>query len=803
MEDLLLEGNLFGERIDKTKLSDDSYVRELTKKIRETDKETYSDRKNKQILFTILSTASIIGIVTIPLSFDACVKKLENIENTEKELDNLSKIIDKQISNVNKDKNLSIDEKKNIINKLEKNKSIIYKKYTIKKTASNSASSYDGDSIKCGNILLRSLAGSVMNGDLLDIDIEYKLDTMNDHKKKYKDNMHFEGYIEELAVFGLNNSSNLMKYIEKNKGNANHYRNDFPKLEGKTLTKIISFTGPDIVVYCHEDTWCYRFSPKYTDEGIKKCSVSQLIQAINKSYKDLLNLQKSISESVKGRYNMDNRYITEGLFDSFKPVYRVSDRPLRVKPTNGGFDTAQIAVKNYGIYILNMKEVNGNLLYTDDSILNKKVYINKIGKYDITTEDDGKYKDLCNKYDITLKPVSKTAIKNRDKVFKKALSLVKIELNKYKELKAAVELNPKSNDYKGFINGSESYITLFYLDMFKLTNNPKDLSDPTLERIAFDPINDIVKKVNKQLPKGYKVDTDGDTKNIYLELTCSDYMNEGEIVMDNNYSVINESFYSDYEYAMEFNANNYKSLPPTMLRGHKTTLENKINKYEQNLKKFKKMDSKERERYIRKLNVAGSVQNVGLGIAGGLATGVVVNKYDGGLSVSNYQKLTENMIRKLKVELKNIDNILKSKSAGKKIREMADLASSDNYGLYNSNILRDEIRESYIDTINSLDTINSNIIRKDTSLLPIYKIDEGYGIELESLKQVVESTGSLSEAVQEIRDVNNIMEVCPMYCILPENINESITLENFVTLYKSLEKADIKPVSTNAHIYEQ
>ena len=576
MEDLLLEGNLFGEKIDRNRLTDDSYVRELTKKIRETDKETYNDRKNKQILFTILSTASIIGIVTIPLSFlfDACVKKLENIENTEKELDNLSKIIDKQISNVTKDKNLSIDEKKKIINKLEKNKSIIYKKYTIKKAANSSASSYDGDSIKCGNILLRSVAGSVMNGDLLDIDIEYELDSMNEHKKKYKDNMHFEGYIEELAVFGLNNSSNLMKYIEKNKGNANHYRSDFSKLDGKTLTKIISFTGPDVVVYCHEDKCCYGFSPKYVDEGIKKCSVSQLIQAINKSYKDLLNLQKSIGESAEGEANM-----------------------------------------------------NGN--------------------------------------------------------------------------------------------------------------------------------------------------------------------------------IINESFYSDYEYAMGFNANNYRSLPPTMLRGHKTTLENKINKYEQNLKKFKKMDSKERERYIRKLNVANSAQNVGLGIAGGLATGVVINKYDTGLSVSNYQKLTETMIRKLKVELRNIDNILKSKSTGKKIREMADLAVSDNYGLYNSNSFRDEIRESYIDTINSLDTIDSNIIRKDTSLLPVYKIDEGYGIELESLKQVVESTGSLSEAVQEIRDANNIMEVCPMYCILPENINESTTLENFVTLYKSLEKADIKPVSTNAHTYRQ
>lgn len=77
-------------------------------------------------------------------------------------------------------------------------------------------------------------------------------------------------------------------------------------------------------------------------------------------------------------------------------------------------------------------------------------------------------------------------------------------------------------------------------------------------------------------------------------------------------------------------------------------------------------------------------------------------------------------------------------------------------------------------------------------------IEEGYAIELSTLKYVVESEDlTLEEAVQKIRDVNYIGDLYPMYCVLPEDINTKMTLESFITLYDSLNKSNIIPVGFN------
>jgi len=74
---------------------------------------------------------------------------------------------------------------------------------------------------------------------------------------------------------------------------------------------------------------------------------------------------------------------------------------------------------------------------------------------------------------------------------------------------------------------------------------------------------------------------------------------------------------------------------------------------------------------------------------------------------------------------------------------------------------------------------------------------DGYAVDLESLKYVVESKEcTLQEAIQEVRDVNYIGDTIPMYCTLPKNINENMTLESFITLNDSLNEAGIIPVST-------
>lgn len=126
------------------------------------------------------------------------------------------------------------------------------------------------------------------------------------------------------------------------------------------------------------------------------------------------------------------------------------------------------------------------------------------------------------------------------------------------------------------------------------------------------------------------------------------------------------------------------------------------------------------------------------------------------------------------------------------IKNLASIA--ENYKVKNSDRLRDDIVSEYAETINSLNSIDSSIIKKDIKLLPVYKINERYTIDLDSLKYVVESEHcTLEEAAQKIKDINYIGDTYPLYCILPENIIESATIESFVTLNESLNKAGIIP----------
>ena len=84
----------------------------------------------------------------------------------------------------------------------------------------------------------------------------------------------------------------------------------------------------------------------------------------------------------------------------------------------------------------------------------------------------------------------------------------------------------------------------------------------------------------------------------------------------------------------------------------------------------------------------------------------------------------------------------------------------------------------------------------DAKLKQLEKIKEGYAIDLDSLKYVVESKEmTLEEAIQEIRDVNYIGDTFPMYCVLPSNINENMTLESFISLNETLNKYEISPIS--------
>lgn len=119
-----------------------------------------------------------------------------------------------------------------------------------------------------------------------------------------------------------------------------------------------------------------------------------------------------------------------------------------------------------------------------------------------------------------------------------------------------------------------------------------------------------------------------------------------------------------------------------------------------------------------------------------------------------------------------------------------------NMGITNSNSLRDDIVSECTSIIDSLDTIDKSVIVKDINTLSVYKINEGYCIDLDSLKYVVESEQvSLQEAIQLIKDTNYIDDCWNMSCLLRENHINSMTLENFCDLCESLNKSGIGVLS--------
>lgn len=214
---------------------------------------------------------------------------------------------------------------------------------------------------------------------------------------------------------------------------------------------------------------------------------------------------------------------------------------------------------------------------------------------------------------------------------------------------------------------------------------------------------------------------------------------------------VNEVFSADYNGVMGYNVGfvQRKMMPLSWVRRSRENLYNTREKYEADLKKFKKMSDEEQEDFCAKINAGNAAYSAGMAIATTMATSYAT---DGNYSLTyielpakitpyNYPGIVERMIKKLDYDIKKLDQIARKKEIAKGIRQ------------------------------------------------------EGYAIDLDSLKSVVESKEiSLEEAIQEIRDVNYIGNTIPMYCVLPENINENMTLESFIELNDILHEAEIIPM---------
>lgn len=74
-------------------------------------------------------------------------------------------------------------------------------------------------------------------------------------------------------------------------------------------------------------------------------------------------------------------------------------------------------------------------------------------------------------------------------------------------------------------------------------------------------------------------------------------------------------------------------------------------------------------------------------------------------------------------------------------------------------------------------------------------MNESYAVDLDSLKYVVQNEQcSLEEASNLLMRINNIDEDCSLYCVLPKNINENMSIESFINLNNILNEAGIESI---------
>ena len=258
-ESCINESNLFNTvKINKFKLVDRSYVEDLINRIEES---TSNDKAQREKYYKLaIKYIDELKIQSTPANLymypdhvkDSLLKEHEMMENNKKLL----------IKNMNKNSSYPIN-----------------------------SSIYGGDGIKIGS--KGSWYALAANGIKNDKDYEsIQHDLKSWSKNNYNDfkNTSFEDAIEEIA-FAKYDISKMMKFLEFNKGDTNYVLDDMKNksmirvLKDKTLTQVISFDS-EYIVYCHEDNCCYIFSAKHED-GIDKVSLSQVINAANRAYKDL------------------------------------------------------------------------------------------------------------------------------------------------------------------------------------------------------------------------------------------------------------------------------------------------------------------------------------------------------------------------------------------------------------------------------------------------------------------------------------------------------------------------------------
>lgn len=509
--------------------------------------------------------------------------------------------------------------------------------------------------------------------------------------------------------------------------------------------------------------------------------------------------------------------------------YVVSDEEIDKIPDYGD-KNEKMALSTYAYYKLGINNAEKNtLLYNSNTNINKNVYLYKFNKSKIKLIYNGPFDKLCKKYAIKMKPMNESKLKDREKVYKQTVSLVKQELNKYKELKAKADFEWGKENYNNFINGLDNYITIFYCEVWDVAPKPRSNDPEDVEytnKVAYEPIQNIINTVNSKLPKDYKLDSWGDWDDLDLTLFYNGKMSEGYNITETRDIKMN---YLDEDvkwFGLPKSNNKFSdSELHTLAKLIQKELKPIVNKFNNDSKYTKKL----KESLIKNEEFKGLIPKLEYNYELNGSNEIYFVIIDDEQSIRNsIRYVLDDIIKELN-KTKIISELSPKISTGdgdegciyfifnrnkcqkylnesyifetgdvnmNSINNLVSIAESCN--IENSNRLRDDIVSEYTDILESLDTIDSSIIKKDISLVPIYKINEGYAIDLSSLKYVVESEKcTLEEATQKIKDINYIGDTYPLYCVLPEDINEKMTLESFVTMNTSLLESGIIPAVIN------
>lgn len=319
-ESYIEEGML---RINKAKLSDENYVKELIKTINNTPEKEYKKRSNIEYYLCIAALISMASVVGMPLGIlmVEISEIIAKVNTKDKEKQHMVDCIDKTIVKLRKLQKVSKDSEKIevTIKKLEKNKKLI--KGSGKVAGSSNNSIYRNGYIKIsGNAYFLSLAANFYDDGVSANEVKKYFDEWDKPVKDLK-NLYFETYLEEIIGRGFGYNQ-IMEYIKLHEGNANYIIEDTEKasikkrIVGKTLTTIIDCDS-DCIIYCKEDNCCYKMNLEYEDEFIK-LSLPQVLQASMKGHNELKNILKNNKDLLESSNEL---YIEEGILLNQKDIY--------------------------------------------------------------------------------------------------------------------------------------------------------------------------------------------------------------------------------------------------------------------------------------------------------------------------------------------------------------------------------------------------------------------------------------------------------------------------------------------------